>query len=354
MSQAVLDHITELSHRFGGPAFVKGGGGNTSAKDDTTLWVKPSGTTLGGLRPERFVPIDRAKLGDVYAWQPPADARERESKVKDLMIAAVIEGDGRPSVETPLHDSFSARYVVHTHMTLCNGLTCAIAGKAAAAKLFPEAMWVEYVDPGYVLAMDVRQRIHAFANANGHEPSIVLLDNHGIFVAGDTPEQIDEAYAHVQQVLESAYASAGVTASLSPGVADQVTVAAAKPILAEALGDEGQYVAACGRFAAPAGPITPDHVVYARSYPLVGPVTRESIDAYKQKHGMTPRVFVTPNAVLAVGTTPERAQLALDMAIDGAQIQQLAQTWGGIDYLTDAQRVFIEQWEVEAFRATQV
>lgn len=45
-----LKTITELSHEFGSDDFVKGGGGNTSCKTTETLWVKPSGTTLGGLQ----------------------------------------------------------------------------------------------------------------------------------------------------------------------------------------------------------------------------------------------------------------------------------------------------------------
>ena len=49
-----LKTIVELSREFGGVEFVKGGGGNTSVKNDTTLWVKPSGTTLKGLTQETF------------------------------------------------------------------------------------------------------------------------------------------------------------------------------------------------------------------------------------------------------------------------------------------------------------
>ena len=45
-----LQTIVELSHEFGTPEYVKGGGGNTSYKDESTLWVKPSGTTLAGLQ----------------------------------------------------------------------------------------------------------------------------------------------------------------------------------------------------------------------------------------------------------------------------------------------------------------
>ena len=50
-----LKTIVELSHEFGPPDYVKGGGGNTSVKNETTLWVKPSGTTLGDLTEETFV-----------------------------------------------------------------------------------------------------------------------------------------------------------------------------------------------------------------------------------------------------------------------------------------------------------
>jgi rhamnose utilization protein RhaD (predicted bifunctional aldolase and dehydrogenase) len=45
-----IQTIVELSHEFGTPEYVKGGGGNTSYKDESTLWVKPSGTTLAGLQ----------------------------------------------------------------------------------------------------------------------------------------------------------------------------------------------------------------------------------------------------------------------------------------------------------------
>ena len=53
-----LETIVELSHEFGADDYVKGGGGNTSVKNGTTLWVKPSGTTLGGLTTETFVAMN--------------------------------------------------------------------------------------------------------------------------------------------------------------------------------------------------------------------------------------------------------------------------------------------------------
>ena len=70
---SLLRVITALSHEFGTVDYVRGGGGNTSAKDADTLWVKPSGTTLAGLFPDMFVTMDREKLTELYAIETPKE-----------------------------------------------------------------------------------------------------------------------------------------------------------------------------------------------------------------------------------------------------------------------------------------
>jgi ribulose-5-phosphate 4-epimerase/fuculose-1-phosphate aldolase len=42
----LLETITTLSHEFGRERYVRGGGGNTSAKTADALFIKPSGTSL--------------------------------------------------------------------------------------------------------------------------------------------------------------------------------------------------------------------------------------------------------------------------------------------------------------------
>ena len=154
----LLQAVTELSHEFGTADYIHGGGGNTSAKDTETLWIKPSGTTLGNLTPESFVSVDRRKLGELYKVPTPTDPDAREAIIKDMMMAAVHPGQSaRPSVETPLHDSLSGTFVVHTHPALVNGMTCAKGGIDTCRSLFPNALWINYVDPGYMLCMRVRE-----------------------------------------------------------------------------------------------------------------------------------------------------------------------------------------------------
>ena len=72
-----LKTIVELSHEFGTTDYVKGGGGNTSVKNETTLWVKPSGTTLCGMTEEDFVVLNRDKINELYKVETPAEPAAR-------------------------------------------------------------------------------------------------------------------------------------------------------------------------------------------------------------------------------------------------------------------------------------
>ena len=183
---SLLESITALSHEFGTRDYVLGGGGNTSVKNESTLWVKPSGITLATLTPESFVGMSREKLRQLFAVEIPEESVVREALVKEMMVQAVLSGySRRASVEAPLHDSLSARYVVHTHPALVNGMTCARDGAATCQELFPEALWLDFIEPGFTLCMRVRQEILDFRQQRGREPSMIFLKNHGVFVAGD-------------------------------------------------------------------------------------------------------------------------------------------------------------------------
>jgi len=355
--QTLLETITRLSHEFGVEDYVKGGGGNTSVKDEKTLWVKPSGTTLLTLTPETFVAMDRVKLAELNEMEPPAEQHAGEALIKEAMAAAVLpSSSGRASVEAPLHNTISARYVVHTHPALVNGLTCGLMGKALCEKLFPEALWLDYIDPGYTLCRVVREEIKTFAAERGAEPAFIFLKNHGVFVGGESEEEIRSHYGTIFGRLKAFYQEAGVSTDLS--VADyppQSRVDAATEQVRQALGsDWAAYVSASGLFAYSVGPVTPDHIVYSKSYPLVGNPTAAAVESFKAQHGYLPWVIVFEDMILGLGATETKAQLALQLAQDSAQVQQLAKAFGGMDLMTDRAREFIETWEVEAYRSKQL
>ena len=343
-----LKTIVELSHEFGTPDYVKGGGGNTSVKNETTLWVKPSGTTLGGITDETFVTLNRAKVNELFEVETPAESAAREELVKNFMAEAVENEAGRPSVEAPLHNILNTRFVVHTHPFLVNGLTCAKGGEVATKQLFPDALWVEYIDAGYILSVELKGRIEQYTLERGKGPAVILLKNHGVFVAADTAEEIRVLYAGVMDALKLEYKKAEVTETLE--IADAEPAPQTEEQIRQLFGDDAQHVVSCGRFTCVPGPITPDHLVYARAFPFTDELTEEAAAKYKTQHGFAPKVVVVANRVFGIGTTRNNAELALELAQDGAQVMQLAEAFGGLDYMSDRAREFIENWEVESYR----
>jgi rhamnose utilization protein RhaD (predicted bifunctional aldolase and dehydrogenase) len=258
-------------------------------------------------------------------------------------------------VETPLHDSFAATYVVHTHPAWVNGLTCALGGPEAAAELLPGALWIPYTDPGYTLCLRVRRAIEERRTGGTGEPQVVLLGNHGLFVAGNDEEEVRQGYAAVRAPLLRAYAAAGVPVALKIGRAPSpAAVARAGAVLREAFGAEAACLAAAGPCELAAGPLSPDHIVYARAYPYEGALQPTALRAFRARRGYPPRVVIASDAVYGVGPTERVANLALELALDGARVRHLARAFGGAQYLSDVSRAFIEEWEVESYRSRQV
>jgi rhamnose utilization protein RhaD (predicted bifunctional aldolase and dehydrogenase) len=264
------------------------------------------------------------------------------------MAEAVENEAGRPSVEAPLHNILNTRFVVHTHPFLVNGLTCAKGGEAATKQLFPDALWVEYIDAGYTLSVELKGRIEQYTLEQGKGPAVILLKNHGIFVAADSAEEIRDLYAGVIDTLRLEYEKAGITATLE--IVDAEPDPPTEERIRQLFGTDAQHVVSCGMFVCVPGPITPDHLVYARAFPFTDELSEEAVAKYKAKHGFAPKVVIGANHVFGIGTTLNNAELALELAQDGAQVMQRVQAFGGIDYMSDRAREFIENWEVESYR----
>ena len=268
------------------------------------------------------------------------------------MLSAVRPGcRGRPSVEAPLHNAFEATFIVHTHPAMVNGMTCAADGADVCRSLFPDALWIDYTDPGYTLCMRVREEVAACTARRGREPRAVFLANHGLLVAASEPEVIRETYAEIMDRLREQYQAAGITMepAIGPAPPPERTESVTKS-LGELLGDDAACVCAGGPFTAAAGPITPDHMVYSRAYPLIGRLTRKAVAAFRAARGYSPQVIACDDGVFGVGRSEKAAALALELALDGALVVQLADAFGGIRYMSGRARDFIENWEVEQYR----
>ena len=226
-----MKNLVRFSRHYGSNiSLVAAGGGNTSMKENGVLYVKGSGSALATICEENFVALDINKLLEIPKRTYPAGDKEREAAFLNDIMASKMPGEEakRPSVETLLHALFPQRYVLHLHPSIVNGLTCSVDGKTAANRLFPDAVWVDECRPGYTLAMEVSNLLTKGVNT-------LLLQNHGVFFAADTPEELDAMLKDMIKVLQEEI--------------------------------DKNYTAAFDKAPALDKPFTPDHIVYCGTGP---------------------------------------------------------------------------------------
>ena len=174
-----LSTLVKMSNTYGSnPAYVLAGGGSTSVKDDTTLYVKGYGTQLATIKAEEFVKMDRARLNEIMKTEYPADDVKRESAYLADVMAAVTDDDKtkRPSVEALLHNLFAYTYVLHVHPTLVNGLTCGKGAQTLCEQLLgKDVLWIDICKPGYTLARICYEKMNAYKAEFGKDVQVLLL-----------------------------------------------------------------------------------------------------------------------------------------------------------------------------------
>lgn len=380
-----IEDLIAISRKFGQDSrFVIAGGGNTSYKDENRLWVKASGHALATITEDGFAVLDRALLNEMGEKAYNEDTAIREEQVKNDLSVACITKDRRPSVETSLHNCMGFAFVVHLHPTLVNGLMCSVNAEAACKEIFPDALYIEYTDPGYTLFKKVYDRIKAYKAEKGKEPQVIFLQNHGIFVGGDTTAEIEGIYSEVLGKLEAKVAALpeGDTA-VSETVTDVVpairqmlsrsgrgfkTLKVTKNALVDYFID-GCSVTSTGSvtdcpgksgFDKIAKPFIPDIIVYCKSSYIfieaesdeeILKQAEEEIEAFVSGKGYTPKVLLIKGiGLIAVGDSSRNAQIITDVFTDAMKIAFYAQSFGGEHPMERAWIDFIDNWEVENYR----
>lgn len=366
-----IDELIEISQFYGRDnRFVIAGGGNTSYKNNEKIWVKASGASLATITEDGFAILDRAMLNPMSEKEYSKDVFERERQVKDDLSAATITKGKRPSVETSMHNVIDYPFVVHLHPTAVNGLLCAVNAESELKRLFGDkAIFVEYTDPGYVLFKKVNDKLEEYRSKYKEEAQVIWLQNHGIFVAANTIEEIKSIYDEIIAKLEGA-----INEQLPTGDVDvPENVVEIIPAIRMMLSDKelktlrirnnkliSYFSESEENQKDIIKPFTPDAIVYCKSNYIflngkdAGVILEESkknIPEFTARFGYQPKVLLIKGiGLVAVGDNAKQCDILLDVYEDAMKVAYLSTSYGGPHPMTDEQISFIDTWEVENYR----
>jgi len=350
------------------PSLVLHGGGNVSLKGTIKtllgesvegLFVKGSGGDLAALEPSGLPALDLAHLRRLRTLSRLDD----EAMVNEFRTHLFDATAPTPSIETLVHAFLPPRFIDHSHADAVLVLTNQPDGEALVREALGDAVSIlPYVRPGFDLAK-------AIADLYEQNPKVegIVLMRHGLITFGDDARTSYERHIALvdrcEKVIERRIA--GRMPSLSRGVDQQPAsrVELAAPILrgmiASPTGNEDQpYIrgvldwratpeilavleGADAKTLAASGPLTADHLIRTKPWPLYveKPVwsdpaalrhqLNEAVTAYRRRyesyvtaHGgaphavdSAPRVVWLPGAgLLCWGPTKREARIAADIA----------------------------------------
>jgi len=390
-----LEQLLKISHFFGkNPDFILAGGGNTSVKSGDILYIKPSGTTLAAIKKEEFIAIDRKKIRKILEKKyDPAPFKREEQVKQDLLDARLdFKPDScgpRASVETGLHEIIDYKFVVHTHPNLINGLTCGKNGKKIAYKLFGnDYLWIDYTDPGYTLTKVLEKKLQNYKKRQkGKVPKIILLQNHGLFVSGDTVEDIlintknivtkvnnyikrnsnrvQSVFMRSENKKLSKKEISSILHLVSPTLRGLLSTDVRKVIIFDDSKEARKVIySANGREIVTRGTVSPDHMVYCKEKSMwIDPYAKNDISdvlakkvqaglsQYRRTNEVDPKiVFIHGTGMLAIGDSFREARIALEVYRDFIKVAENTAVFGGPRFMTKSKVDFIEKWEVESYR----
>jgi rhamnose utilization protein RhaD (predicted bifunctional aldolase and dehydrogenase)/NAD(P)-dependent dehydrogenase (short-subunit alcohol dehydrogenase family) len=363
------------------------GGGNSSIKQKDldaygdpveALWVKGSGSDMATLTAQDLTPLD------LDAVRTMCDTAEMSDvAMKNLLRAAMLDSDTQgPSVESMVHAAIPDVAVLHTHADALLAISNTINGQQLVESLYGDrAIVIPYIRSGFRAG---RAATVAISEAYTNDTIAIVLMDHGIFTFGATPR---EAYAHmIDLVTEAERFLSGnieVPAEVSPpgdvppldtrefaALRFEISKAAGKPFIATRHTDPASWAFSQDpgvESMAGQGPITPDHVIWTKTIPMLGRDAAAYADAYTsyyerfaQASSSPPMLDPAPRIVLdrdfgmvSTGPNVAAADAAGDIYMQTIAVITSAESLGG--YVSRAPSDFfdVEYWELEQSKLTR-
>jgi rhamnose utilization protein RhaD (predicted bifunctional aldolase and dehydrogenase) len=193
----------------------------------------------------------------------------------------------------------------------------------------------------------------------------MLMQNHGLLVAGESPEEIE---ALSSRVMAAVLAEAKRLPDLSAKSADARRVGEAAAILSPLAGDGAEIrfrsdaetlarAESAADFAPLSSSFTPDHIVYAGHEFLfvedgVGGIGAAWAD-FASRNSVPPRIVVVKGlGAFSCAKSPAAAETAMLLFTDACKVAAYAENFGGALHMAKEKIAFIRNWEVEKYRSS--
>ena len=200
---------------------------------------------------------------------------------------------------------------------------------------------------------------------------MILLQNHGIFVAADTTNEIREIYTEVISLLDSAIGE------IEPAISLPVDPAAAKivPAVRMMLSGNGlktlkvvnnsyyeRFLSSEAEYQKIGLPFIPDGIVYCNSSFIYAEYSGDvdallndlskKIKTYTATQPKTPKIICIKGIGCILANDNAQAVATLeDVMMDTCLVSLYSEKFGGQSPMTAAQVNFIDTWEVEQYRS---
>ena len=199
--QQYIESLINVSHAIGNnPAYMQGGGGNTSVKINQNLMlIKSSGTNLKEMSETQGQnTVDFIKINSFLNERQV----DEESFTKKINSFSQSKTD-RPSIETGFH-SILGKFVIHTHSVFVNVFLCSKQGREIIKELFPDSLWINYWSPGKNLTLAIKKELEREKLRFSGE-KIIFLQNHGLIVSSHGGEQALELHEYINDKFKTSF-----------------------------------------------------------------------------------------------------------------------------------------------------
>ncbi|KFN40656.1 MAG: hypothetical protein JU82_01960 [Sulfuricurvum sp. MLSB] len=347
------------------------GGGNTSVKIGTTLYVKGSGWNLDTIEKPGFSPVDLGALCAMAGRERLSDAQ----MVKEQREAMSDQSAPNPSIEAILHAIIPFAYVDHTHADAVATLTNTPEGKKLVQALYgPDMLVIDYVMPGFELAKHIYNLTRTI---DWNTLKGMVLMHHGVFTFDDDAKRAYEKMIDIVTVAEE-YLKARVSLP-STECARKADSALLSTLTEETSSLRGTDITAVLLDSPQAltlsrlpnlkniirnGELTPEHVIRIKPFPVL---IREDVSAgmaefvrdyrdYFDAHAsgehicldLAPRYAIIEGlGAVALGKDAQEAAVIADIVEHTITAILSAEQLGGWGSLTLAQMFDMEYWELE-------